>query len=230
MVVAAPTTSPNLGAAPSTDGWDSRAIVLRGDDRAHLRDRIAELSDSIEHIPALMLAELAATLVADLEPGGARLAVVATSIPDLLRKLRRASDRLADPKCRQIRDTAGLYYFEDPLFNRGTVALLFPGEGAQYPGMLADLCPIFSEVEETFAWCDQLAAAAGRPSLRDVLHPSPCRRADAEAELRKLGPSIFGVLVADLAVTKVLKNLGLPVSAVAGHSAVNSPLFLHLAR
>ena len=44
-------------------------------------------------------------------------------------------------------------------------------------------------------------------------------RAAAEAELRKLGPSIFGVLIADLAISRVLRDLRLPVAAVAGHSA-----------
>src|SRR5438445_130759 len=41
----------------------------------------------------------------------------------------------------------------------------------------------------------------------------------AAGQLRKLGPSIFGVLLADQAVTRVLRNLELPVSAIAGHSA-----------
>jgi malonyl CoA-acyl carrier protein transacylase len=219
MVVAAPTPSPRTGADLITAAWDSRAVVIRGDDRSHLCGRIAELIDSIEAGCALPLADLAATLAEALAPGGARLAVVATSTSDLLTKLRRAHERLSDRKCRQIRDAAGVYFFEQPLSAQGTLALLFPGEGAQYTGMLADLCPIFPEVEETFDWCDQLAAESGRPSLREVLHPTPARRAAAEAELRKLGPSIFGVLVADLAVTKVLNNLGLPVAAVAGHSA-----------
>jgi malonyl CoA-acyl carrier protein transacylase len=219
MVVAAATPSPRLGADQRTAGWDSRAVVIRGEDRARLRDRIAELVDCLERNSALTLPELAATLAAEPVPGGARLGVVATSITDLSAKLQRTANRLADPKCRRIHDAAGLYYFDEPLFSRGTLALLYPGEGAQYPGMLADLCGVFSEVEETFAWCDQLAAESGRPSLREILHPSPDRRAAAEVELRKLGPSIFGVLVADLAVTKVLYNLRLPIAAVAGHSA-----------
>lgn len=219
MVVAAPIAAPRPGADLSTAAWDSRAVVIRGDDRPHLCGHIANLIDSIEAGRALPLADLAASLAADLVPGGARLGVVATSTTDLLTKLRRAHERLSDGKCRQIRDAAGVYFFEQPLFTQGTLALLFPGEGAQYTGMLADLCPIFPEVQETFDWCDELAAESGRPSLRDVLHPTPDRRAAAEAELRKLGPSIFGVLVADLAITKLLSNLGLPIAAVAGHSA-----------
>jgi malonyl CoA-acyl carrier protein transacylase len=199
-------------------------FVLRADDRAALRDRALALAARTESQPGA-LPELAASLAADLRPGGARLAVVAGSHADLVARLRRAADRLADPKCTQIRDSNGAYYFDAPLAAAGTVALLFPGEGAQYLNMLADLCGVFPEVEDTFAWCDRLAAEAGRPeaSLRRVLHPPPDAPAEArtaaEAELRGLGPSIFGVLLADQAIFRVLERLGVPAAAMAGHSA-----------
>jgi malonyl CoA-acyl carrier protein transacylase len=205
-------------AAPVT-GWDSEALVVCGADRADLRDRALALATEVERGPGAPLAEIAARLAADLRPGGSRLAVVASSPTNLVAKLRRGADRVADPKCKQVRDTNGLYFFETPLATQGSLALLFPGEGAQYPGMLADLCGVFPEVEDTFSWCDRLAAESGRASLRAVLHPAPEDKAAAEVELRQLGPSIFGVLLADLAITRVLQNLQLPVSAVAGHSA-----------
>ncbi|MBA4062289.1 MAG: beta-ketoacyl synthase [Isosphaera sp.] len=213
-------TDPAAPPAPPASGWDTEVFVLRGDDRADLRGRALALADRVERQPGVTLSEVAAGLAADLAPGGSRLGAVSGSAADLAKKLRRTADRLADPNCKQIRDAAGVYFFDQPLYAApGSLALLFPGEGAQYPGMLADLCGVFPEVEETFAWCDQLAAEAGRPSLRAVLHPAPEDRAAAEAELRKLGPSIFGVLVADQAVIRVLWNLHLPVGAVAGHSA-----------
>ncbi|VTU00502.1 beta-ketoacyl synthase : Polyketide synthase family protein OS=Singulisphaera acidiphila (strain ATCC BAA-1392 / DSM 18658 / VKM B-2454 / MOB10) GN=Sinac_5565 PE=4 SV=1: Acyl_transf_1: PS-DH [Gemmataceae bacterium] len=217
MVVIAPSPSPQ-SAAPVV-GWDSEAFVVCGADRADLRERSLALAADVERHPGAPLAEIAARLAADLQPGGVRLAVVASSPTDLVAKLRRGADRVADPKCKQVRDTNGLYFFETPLATQGTLALLFPGEGAQYPGMLADLCGVFPEVEDAFSWCDRLAAESGRASLRAVLHPAPEDKAAAEIELRQLGPSIFGVLLADLAITRVLQNLQLPVSAVAGHSA-----------
>ena len=210
-------------AAPAT-GWDTELFVLAAADRAALAGRARSLAAFVEGHPEAALPDLAGTLAAAPGPG-VRLAVVSGSAADLVTKLRRAADRLADPKVKQVRDASGVYFFAEPLAEQGTVALLFPGEGAQYPNMLADLCGVFPEVEETFAWCDRLAAEAGRPddSLRRVLHlppdATPGQRAAAEAELRKLGPSIFGVLLADLAVIKVLWNLRLPVAAVAGHSA-----------
>ena len=219
------TAPASTAAHPTAPGWDSEIFVLRSDDREGLRARIAELADLAGQSPSLDLTDAAARLAADLKPNGSRLAVVASSAADLVKKLRRAADRLADPRCTHIRDSAGVYFSERPLFQQGTLALLFPGEGAQYLNMLADLCGVFPEVEETFAWCDQLAEEAGRPetSLRRTLHLPPDAtsdvRAAAEAELRRLGPSIFGVLVADLAIIRVLWNLQVPVSAVAGHSA-----------
>jgi malonyl CoA-acyl carrier protein transacylase len=211
--------------APAAAGWDSEVFILRADDRPRLRDRVLALAGYVERHPGVALADLAGTLAAGLQPGGARLAVVAATTADLLTRLRRAADRLADPKVRQVRDAGGVYYFDQPLGAQGTVALLFPGEGAQYLDMLADLCGVFPEVEETFAWCHQIAVDAGRPdqSIRRMLHlpadATPEERAAAEARLRELGPSIFGVLVADQAIHRVLENLHIPVSALAGHSA-----------
>jgi malonyl CoA-acyl carrier protein transacylase len=224
MVAAVAAPAPRT-AAPARSGWDTEAVVLRAESRELLIGRVRALIHFLETSLDVSLADLAFTFASELQPGGVRIAFVASSIADLLAKLRKSAERLADPKCKQIRDGNGVYYYSQPLGEQGTVAFLYPGEGAQYLDMLADLCAVFPEVEQAFAWCDELAAGAGRPedSLRRVLHPPADAtaedRAAAEAELRKLGPSIFGVLVADIALTALLNNLGIPVGAVAGHSA-----------
>jgi malonyl CoA-acyl carrier protein transacylase len=212
-----------LEPAPSAaaTAWDTRLVLLSAPDRAALAEAARDLAARADAQP---LAHLGALNAAQ-EHTGVRLAVVASSEADLRAKLTRAAERLADPKTKQVRDSNGIYYFSEPLGAQGTVALLFPGEGAQYLNMLADLCAAFPEVEDTFAWCDRLAAEAGKPeaSLRRVLHLPPgaseAERAAAEAELRGLGPSIFGVLLADQAIYRLLTNLRVPVSAIAGHSA-----------
>lgn len=215
-------TSPAAAAAP---GWDTEVVLLTAPDRTALAERARAVAEAAESDPGFSLPALAADLATGFAPAGSVLAVVSGSPADLAAKLRRAAGRVADPDCQQVRDTNGVYFFARPLGLEGSVALLFPGEGAQYLNMLADLCAVFPEVEETFAWCDQLAAEAGTPdaSLRKLLHlPADAtgeQKAAAEAELRKLGPSIFGVLLADLALIRVLWNLQIPVSAVAGHSA-----------
>jgi malonyl CoA-acyl carrier protein transacylase len=213
------TREPSLLRTTPGPGWDTEVFLLRGENRADLRDRVLSLAAELERQPTVTLTTLAARLAGELAPGGFRLGIVAATRDDLRKKLLRAAERLADANCRQLRDSAGVYFTSEPLHGRGTLAVLYPGEGAQYAGMLADLCRAFPEVAETFDWCDRIAAEAGQPSLRHVLHPAPEDRGTAEAQLRRLGPSIFGVLIADLALTRVLTKLEVPVSAVAGHSA-----------
>jgi acyl transferase domain-containing protein len=92
--------------------WDSEVVVLRGDDRDELRERVRELGDFLARTPAVDLKDLAFTLNTPLAPGGSRLAVVVESATDLQSRLGRAAERLADPRCRQIKDSRGSYYFE----------------------------------------------------------------------------------------------------------------------
>ena len=120
-----------------------------------------DLCAYLERTPQVSLKDLASTLAAELQPTSSRLAVVAGSAADLQARLKRAADRLADPRCRFLKDSAGLYYFSEPLYRQGSVALLFPGEGAQYLNMLADLLPHFPEMaeassEEWHAFLDQV--------------------------------------------------------------------------
>ena len=95
----------------------------------------------------MSLCDLSFTLNAALTDQSFRLTVVASSLADLGNKLDRAVGRLGDPKCRQIKDTKGIFYFSESPLRDGKVAFLFPGEGAQYVNMLADLYPLIPEVQ-----------------------------------------------------------------------------------
>src|SRR5262245_26982153 len=116
--------------------WETEAIVLRGDDRARLVEVARALDAHLEQHPQTAFADLAFTLNREVAPGGSRLALVARTVAELRTRLARALDKLADPACEQVRDTSGIYWFAQPLGLEGKVAFLFPGEGAQYPGML----------------------------------------------------------------------------------------------
>ena len=59
------------------------------------------------------------------------------------------------------RDPKVIRPLAEPLHPQGGVAFLFPGEGAQYLNMLADLREHFPEVRECFEASDQSAEAAG---------------------------------------------------------------------
>jgi malonyl CoA-acyl carrier protein transacylase len=214
--------STNGAAAPARGRRDTELLVFHGGDRAALLRAVRATADDLRAHPATDLTDLARALNSDLPAGGCRLAVVAATAPEALARLERAGGRLADPRCTFLRDAAGLYFAAQPLHPEGKIAFLFPGEGAQYLGMLGDLRAAFPEVAALFAECDEaLARAGGRPLTAVFLPPEGAgesERARAEEELRRLDHAMMSVLMADWALHQLLRGLGLTPDVVAGHS------------
>ena len=203
--------------------WDTELFVLRGQDREDLGRRVQTLQDFLHRNSETNLKDLAYTLNADLAAGGNRLALVAGSAAELQMRLTTAAQRLADPTRSQIKDAVGIYYFDRPLHPEGGLALLFPGEGAQYLNMLGDLCAHFPEIKQCFDDVDRVAAAqpSGRAFSPLFLVPNNAsveERAEAERTLRQVDNAMFSILLADWAMFQLLSQLGLKPAAVAGHS------------
>jgi acyl transferase domain-containing protein/phosphopantetheinyl transferase (holo-ACP synthase) len=214
--------------------WPTELVILTAPTVAELlaetRELAAAVSEAADVEPApYRLADLAATYARRLaEPsttGGTRLAIVASSLADLAKKLGMAADRLATDNCKKIKHASGIYFTTTPLAaDGGKLAFLFPGEGAQYPGMLADLCLQFPEVREVFDRADRVQAATGRTELpSDLIYPQPvfdnAARLAAEAKLMELEPAVDSVLIADAAVFALLDGLGLKPDVSLGHSS-----------
>ena len=150
---------------------------------------------------------------------GARLGVVASSLAELSERLTSLLPRLTDPACRTIRDGRGIYYWAEPLLTNGSggLAFLFPGEGSQYPGMLADLCLHFPEVRQLFDTADRIARDLGEtvPPSEHLFGPVP----DGDEKLWSTATAVNVVLNAQWALFQVLTRLGLRPDAVLGHSS-----------
>src|SRR6185312_7948295 len=133
--------------------------------------------------------------------------VVVSSAADLRDRLKALMGRLADSHVQSIRDAGGTYFWERPLAGPGALAFLFPGEGSQYPGMLADLCPHFPEIRALFDTSDRLAREAGDPTW-----PSEHLfggRTDQDPALWSAGVAVNVVLSAQWAIYQLLVRLGL---------------------
>jgi len=198
--------------------WPTEAILLSAPDRQALADRARSLAVALRRRPDVALKDVAYTIVAGPggSPGVARLGLVVASVEELITRLESIAPRLADPACPSIRDGRGMYYWASPLGASGRLACLFPGEGSQYAGMLADLCPHFPEVRALFDTSDRIAresGAARRPSETLFGH-----RDEGEA-LWAAGLAVNVVLSAQWALYRLLLNLGLRPAAVAGHSS-----------
>jgi len=210
--------------------WDSELCLVRGRDRSELQRAAKRLAELIAKDPDLPLAGIARTLnTAPPDPGGAgapesTLAIVAQSTADLARKLDRAMTRLADPSCRKIKETGGIYYFDEPLGRSGKLAFVFPGEGAQYVNMLADICRHFPVARAAFDAMDRVLSKQARGYvLSDFVFPPPAftaaERTAAEKRLWQMDIAIEAVIAANQALYGVLRELGITPDVILGHSS-----------
>jgi phosphopantetheine--protein transferase-like protein len=201
--------------------WSSEVFIVAADSREGLRAKAEHLrqflatsrSDSAVDLAYSLNCPLPATAVS-------RLAIVASSPEDLDHKLAHALERLADPAVRRIKERTGVYYFEDRLHDAGTLAFLFPGEGAQYVNMLADLCLHFPQVRAWFDLIDQAFAHHERNLLPSqvIFPPSAGSNAGDDERIWRMDCGAEAVFTANQALFTLLSLLEIRPQAVVGHS------------
>ena len=104
----------------------------------------------------------------------------------------------------------------------GKPAFLFPGQGAQYTGMLRDLACAFPQVTAALTLADQGCSFPDGGRLSDRIYPPADFSSDAaerqEAQLRATEAAQPAIGAVSLGALRVLESFGLSPSAVAGHS------------
>jgi acyl transferase domain-containing protein len=205
--------------------WETEAILLSAVDRPGLVERARELIAWLQRHPQAELKDIASTLnTAGEHPAGSlRLGLVVASASELAERLAAVLPRLSDPSCRAIRDGRGTYFWAEPLGGAGSgaggLAFLFPGEGSQYPGMLADLCVHFPEVRHWFDTSDRIAIELGQ-TVPPSEHLFGRLTGDDNGDPLWSAPTAVNVVLsAQWALYQVLTRLGLSPDAVAGHSS-----------
>ena len=177
-------------------------VLLSARTKASLDRATARLADRLEADPSLDLADVAFTLAAGRRRFAERRAVVCASREDAVEALRSPARRLGAASDRS-----------------GTkVAFLFPGGGAQYPGMASDLYrsePAFrARVDE----CLALLRTRESLDLRPLMFPVAGAEAAAAAELLRPSLALPALLTIELALAELLRSWGLTPVSMIGHS------------
>ncbi len=199
--------------------WETEAFLLGAPDRNAWIELGRVLVDWLERDPnqQVPLKDLAFTLNSGQPNFPFRVGIVAGSANELRDRLSGVIERLNQPGSRSIRDARGTYFWDEPLANPGALAFLYPGEGSQYPGMLADLCPHFPEVRALFDTADRLSRTQGHSHVpSEVLFGDTT---DGNGALWSMEMAISLVLSSQWALHTLLSKLGLRPDAVLGHSS-----------
>jgi acyl transferase domain-containing protein len=140
------------------------------------------------------------------EIGAARVwaAVVADDVNDLAAKLARARAGTA---------ADGVFIAPETGQIRGQVAFLFPGQGSQRPGMLADLLVAFPPLRRYLELCDRWAGAMFPPAA--FSEEESTRHRQGLTDTRVAQPALG---IAGLAMHELLTSLGVQPDHLAGHS------------
>ena len=173
------------------DRWPVELFVWRAADRAALVDAAKAALATLQAGAAPQLGGLSKALSQALVDGPAILAIVAGSHAALATLLGQAIERLGGPETTRPLPP-GLYLSDAPLSADGKVAMLFPGQGSQYPDMGRELATLFDEVGAVLAEADAILADTptyrGRPDTRlsRLMYPFE-RFGDDEEEMRRAG-------------------------------------------
>ena len=157
---------------------------------------------------------------APIAEGQVRLGIVATSVDDLIGKLDRA--RRAAANGEELHEASGLYLSAAPAADPKQVCFLFPGQGAQRPGMLKDLVQYGPFGRELFEDADRLLADELPRTLSSYIFPRPVfdkestKRIRSDIDDTRIAQPALGVV--DLFACDVLSRFGITPAVTAGHS------------
>ncbi len=177
-----------------------QVLLLSARSASGLQAACARLATCLENHPEHALADVAWTLQATRRRFAHGAALACTSLADAVEGLRSSRVMTAEP-------TAGA----------SGVAFLFPGQGAQYPGMgraLHEDEPVFREAVEQ---CLAILPPPLQADLRRVLFPAPGDGAVAEI-LRHTAVAQPALFITSYATAQLWLARGIQPAAMLGHS------------
>jgi acyl transferase domain-containing protein/phosphopantetheinyl transferase len=198
-------------------------VILSAADRAGLIEQLDRLERYLKAHTTAALRDIAFTAWRQIRGRDDlhRLALVATDLNDLETKLAQSRKRLQDPKRDHFSTRSGSLYCSRRM--AGALAFLFPGEGSQYPGMLATLAMRFPPVRQWFDLWQSLYEERSGFTPAEVLFPPPTGLDDAarlhlEQRLHDMDMGSEASFIAAQALYALFDRLGLKADVMVGHS------------
>ncbi|EST36965.1 hypothetical protein N566_15545, partial [Streptomycetaceae bacterium MP113-05] len=206
--------------AHSRDEWPAELFTFRGQDATAARRAAKTLLTLVERGGTWRLRDYArcAARRSDLAAGRGeqvRIALVATDLDTLTTKLRQATGETSGgtPHGLFTGDADASDSADEATSDVGRLAFLFPGQGSQRPGMLADLFVSFPELQRYLQLGARWADALYPPAAFDEQ-----TRAAQRARITDTAVAQPALGVVELAAAELLSSVGVAPDMAAGHS------------
>ncbi|GMQ83280.1 MAG: hypothetical protein BMS9Abin06_0013 [Gammaproteobacteria bacterium] len=205
--------------------WPRELLVWRAPDRTGLVAAVHMIAAALQSGARPCLRDLAYTLGKALPDQGQTAAVVASTVDELTRQLTALIAHLED-EAKPL--PPGACYSAQPLGDEGRIALIFAGQGSQYPNMLHQLAVAFPDIPDVLARADTLlaeqiekSAGPGVSLSRTIYTPglyTPEDEAEASKRLAKTEITQPALGAIEAGLWHLLQRFGLQPDMVAGHS------------
>ncbi len=194
--------SPAIAQAP--DRRQPQVLLLSARTEAALDQAADSLATHLDTHPQLNLADVAYTLQTGRHHFEHRRMLVATDPGEAVQILRGAASQKVQSSSRQSRNPA--------------VSFLFPGQGAQYPGMASGLYAEVEPFRETVDQCAALLAPHLGLDLRSVLFPADASDLGAADRLTRTECAQSAIFTIEYALAQLWKFWGVEPRSMVGHS------------
>jgi len=209
---------------PASDAWSAELLVWSDSDRAALLSRIEAFSAGIANLDGLLMRDVAASLASRFSPLGQTLAIVARNVRDLRTKLGAAVGYLrGDVKVLP----PGIFHGDTPRAE-GKIAVLFSGQGSQYPNMAREVALHFDCVSNALAEADSVLKDAFETrfgptsALTKFIFPrgvyDEAAKAQAKQRLAATDVTQPALGAVETGLFRLMHSLGLQAHMFAGHS------------
>ncbi len=212
--------------AATRQNWPGELLVWRGADRASLAASVRHTADLLAASPRLLLRDLAYSLARKAQKTGVTAALV-------VRAGEKIADRVAAFAEHLERAEASLppggFFSDTPLLaGGGKLALIFPGQSAQYVGMMREMAVLFPELRSVLEKADAILStpmaekgipggAVSRAIFARGLYDDAARKAATERLTQTdIAQPALGAIEAGL--LEIFKCFGLRPDMAAGHS------------